>query len=539
LKQENRRVPSARVPIPNWGRLLKVFASLFVVLAIQHFSYEAVAENDAVVTAVPASFPPYYLTDKDGRPIGFAIEVMNEVARGAKVNIRYEIKKNWTAVFMAARAGEVDLIPNVGATTARRAFLDFTDPIETFAISIFTRVSESEIKAREHLIGRKVGAVAANIGLKIAKKMAGIQVTSFPSFEQAVFALFSGRIDALIYPQAVAWKAATEAGYEHRLKVAGEPLREIKRVIGVRKGEEKLFAALHASANAFLETPKYREIYQKWFAEAPPFWTDARVSWTLGGSLFVLFVVLGLWRHYVIVALKKDLDRQVEIRTAELQTSETRNRLILEAAGEGIYGLDDKGVVTFVNPAASKLLGYSADELIGWPILDIIHHSRPDGSPYPKEETPIFAAIKDGKSYMVSEEVMWRKNGEPLPVQYAITPVPSQNEIDRAVVSFSDITEIKNRELALKRSNSELESFAYVASHDLQEPLRKIQAFSERLEINYKDDLDARGRDYISRIVDSTIRMRELIEGLLVLSGVSHKGGKPQKIKLDDMSIAA
>ena len=82
---------------------------------------------------------------------------------------------------------------------------------------------------------------------------------------------------------------------------------------------------------------------------------------------------------------------------------ERRNELILDAAGEGIYGLDTDGLTTFVNPAAARMLGRGADELIGQPMHAVLHHKRPDGSPYPREECPIYAAFKDGQVHFVDD----------------------------------------------------------------------------------------------------------------------------------------
>ena len=73
-----------------------------------------------------------------------------------------------------------------------------------------------------------------------------------------------------------------------------------------------------------------------------------------------------------------------------------RNELILNSAGEGIYGLDLEGRTTFVNPAAARMIGWEPGDLIGQPLHDILHHSKPDGSPYPREEYPILAALRDG-----------------------------------------------------------------------------------------------------------------------------------------------
>lgn len=90
----------------------------------------------------------------------------------------------------------------------------------------------------------------------------------------------------------------------------------------------------------------------------------------------------------------------------ELGITEERTRLILGAAGQGIYGIDMTGIATFANPKACELLGYAAEELIGQPLHDLIHHSYPDGSPYPVENCLMYAAFKDSKVHVVDDEVL-------------------------------------------------------------------------------------------------------------------------------------
>ena len=90
--------------------------------------------------------------------------------------------------------------------------------------------------------------------------------------------------------------------------------------------------------------------------------------------------------------------------------------LILSAAGEGIYGLDAHGCTTFVNPAAARMLGWDPEELLGQPQHKVIHHTRADGTSYPKEECPIYAAFSDGAIHTVDDEVFWRKDGTSFPV---------------------------------------------------------------------------------------------------------------------------
>ena len=130
-----------------------------------------------------------------------------------------------------------------------------------------------------------------------------------------------------------------------------------------------------------------------------------------------------------------------------------RNELILEAAGDGIYGLDIHGRTTFVNPAAARMLGYRPSDLIGERHHELVHHSRPNGMPYPSQECPIYSAFKEGAiRTSVDDEVFWRKDGTSFPVEYTSTPIMDDGKIAGAVVTFRDISERKHIETALRRT---------------------------------------------------------------------------------------
>jgi len=133
------------------------------------------------------------------------------------------------------------------------------------------------------------------------------------------------------------------------------------------------------------------------------------------------------------------------------------NRLILEAAGEGVYGIDAQGMTTFVNPAAERMTGYSAREMIGQCQHRLTHHSRPDGTPYPLKECPIYAAFTEGRVSTSSEEVFWRKDGTSFPVEYVSTPIRENMQLRGAVIIFRDITERRLAEEEIERLRRQLE----------------------------------------------------------------------------------
>jgi len=120
---------------------------------------------------------------------------------------------------------------------------------------------------------------------------------------------------------------------------------------------------------------------------------------------------------------------------------ERENLLMLTAVGDGIYCVDTNGLCTFINPAAKRLLGRSDDEVLGQNIHYVHHHTHEDGSHYPVEQCPIYAAIRDGVVHEGKQEVFWKHDGQPFPVEFTSTPIISDSAIIGAVVVFRDITE--------------------------------------------------------------------------------------------------
>lgn len=138
---------------------------------------------------------------------------------------------------------------------------------------------------------------------------------------------------------------------------------------------------------------------------------------------------------------KDDSGEQLDI--AQLQH---RHHLILAAVGEGVYGLDTEGKTTFVNDAAVRILGWDEADVIGTYLHDLHHHSHEDGSPYPRQDCPIFATLQDGQVHHVDGEVFWNSDGKPIPVEYTSTPILSGGSLLGAVIVFRDVSERRQAE---------------------------------------------------------------------------------------------
>ncbi len=127
-------------------------------------------------------------------------------------------------------------------------------------------------------------------------------------------------------------------------------------------------------------------------------------------------------------------------------------KLLLNAVGEGIYGFDLSGNAVFVNPAAERMTGWKAQELLGKKIHQYHHHSHADGSPYPADECQIYCTMFDGKRREVKDEVFWRKDGTSFAVEYTSTPVYRQGELIGAVAVFRDISAQQQTQNELKQA---------------------------------------------------------------------------------------
>lgn len=163
------------------------------------------------------------------------------------------------------------------------------------------------------------------------------------------------------------------------------------------------------------------------------------------------------------VRRKKELEElvgELAAQKEQLIASEERSRMILESSAEGIFGTDMEGRITFVNPAACRMLGFAAEELLGQASHAMFHHHRPDGSVYPREDCPMFAAFKEGRTSRIDNEFLWRKDGIGFPVEYGATPILKGGTILGSVVTFIDITDRKEKEAELLIQHSALEAAA-------------------------------------------------------------------------------
>jgi two-component system sensor kinase FixL len=218
-----------------------------------------------------------------------------------------------------------------------------------------------------------------------------------------------------------------------------------------------------------------------------------------------------------------------------LPLTEAQSHLLLEHLGEAVFMLDPRGRVESWTPAAQRVFGHRPSEILGSSAAALYESDGPD---------ELAGFMESAKKTGRSETDTWRlrRDGSRFWAHEVMCPLPEGGGF---AVIVRDLSELMKKELiladytrALELSNRELEEFASIASHDLQEPLRKILSYGDRLQTHCADTLDAKGADYLGRIVGTAVRMRELIDALLSYSRIAANSGPPRLVDLGRVARA-
>ncbi|UFZ03581.1 PAS domain S-box protein [Bradyrhizobium ontarionense] len=212
----------------------------------------------------------------------------------------------------------------------------------------------------------------------------------------------------------------------------------------------------------------------------------------------------------------------------ERKLAEERFRLVVEACPSGMIMTDASGKIVLVNAEAERLFGYAREELYGKSIDILVPSAVRAGHAKHRDG---FLTQPEARRMGVGRDLYGvRKNGTQIPIEIGLNPIRTND----GLMILSAITDIAERKRAtqalaarteeLQRSNADLEQFAYVASHDLQEPLRMVSSYTELLAEHYKDTLDETSEKYIRYAVDGAKRMQRLVKDLLAYSRVDAQG---------------
>lgn len=202
-----------------------------------------------------------------------------------------------------------------------------------------------------------------------------------------------------------------------------------------------------------------------------------------------------------------DVTEQHEAEQA-LHLATRQRELILESVGEGIYGIDLHGRLTFINQAGARSLGFRPEDLTGRDVHDLIQHSHADGTPYSRITSPILQGMRRQENVRMRDEVFWRADGTSIPVEYTASPLIEDGRISGMVVAFQDVSERRR----LERMKDE---FISTVSHELRTPLTSLRASLGLISSGSLDKRPEKQHQMVQMAIGNCDRLVRLVNDIL------------------------
>jgi PAS domain S-box-containing protein len=225
-------------------------------------------------------------------------------------------------------------------------------------------------------------------------------------------------------------------------------------------------------------------------------------------------------------ALRRGLERRVSDQTADLRRLARQTEVLLSSVGDGIYGVDHEGRVTFINPSGARALGYEPHDLHGRSAHDRFHAPDADGRPFPWEGCYVADAIREGMLATAEADVYVRADGTSFPVEITASPVIDEDRLQGAVVAFRDVTQ--RREVDRMK-----DEFLSVVSHELRTPLTSIRGSLGLLASGKLGELTPRAGSMVTIALQSSERLTRLINDLLDIERIE-SGNRPMEVTAHD-----
>ncbi|MFQ5729568.1 MAG: PAS domain S-box protein, partial [Waddliaceae bacterium] len=226
-------------------------------------------------------------------------------------------------------------------------------------------------------------------------------------------------------------------------------------------------------------------------------------------SLLIFFGVYFAQSSYI-------RSRELEKALRELRESKMQTEVLLNSMGEGVFGLDSKKKIIFVNPAGMKMIGLSTTQLVGESIDDLFHLTKADSTPYSKEESPLYSVFRDGEMHTVNNELFWRKDGTNFNVEFTCAPIRSSHAIEGAVIVFRNISGRIRAEAEIKETQRRFRSIidnatSVIYLKDLEGKFLAInKAFTELFHVENKDAIGKTDYDIFPEAFAHKFRQNDL-----------------------------
>jgi len=273
--------------------------------------------------AVLRDFPPLYTEDSQGRPTGFAIELLETLAAEGGFTIEYVSTENWGTAAQLVRDKKADFVPGFGINDYRLAEFDFSVPIESIPVRAFVKKNDRRIRSIADLAGsRFVTAVidegAAHVELR---RRGGFRLASKSSVDEGLNALLAGSVDAFVFPEPVLLQKLRAMKLEGFVEAVDEPLLTLKRGYLFRPSDPHL-QSFNQLLQGLVQSSLYTDLLNQWYGEPEPFWTIRRVVVYMLILAMLVTAALVVWKNYSVGRVNRSLrrsEKHLAARNRELE----------------------------------------------------------------------------------------------------------------------------------------------------------------------------------------------------------------------------
>jgi len=530
----------------QFNNLLLFVVALLLFLITSSFCFAS--SNKPLLFLGDKDYPPYEWLE-EGTPTGLNVDICREISRVIGREIKVELMQ-WKTAQEKVLKGEADGLIEIDISEERKKLYDLTETTIEFSYSLFVQSDNVVISEVSDVEGKKVGVTAGGYPRRVLEKNPKIDLIFVKNFLEGFEYLKSGKIDAL---GADTW-VAPYLIQKHGIKgivITGDPFFKIKGAFAVKKGNTKLLNEIDAGIEKLIKDGTLARLKKKWSRKEIIFLTQEKLQRiyiiVTILCLGVLSSLLLLWIFTLKKQIRKrnkaeaelqqahdDLEQRVKERTFDLEKinkelqseiterkqveealreSEEHYRTVLEANPDPVVVYDMEGKVTYLNPAFTRVFGWSLEERIGKKMDDFVPEEN-----WPETKMMIDKVLA-GILFSGIETLRYNKDKKIIPVALSASVYRDQEgDITASVINLRDITQQKTIEARLQQAQK-MEAIGTLAggvAHDLNNILSGIVSYPELILLDLPEDSPL--RESILTIQESGQKAAVIVQDLLTLA---------------------
>jgi PAS domain S-box-containing protein len=291
---------------------------------------------EKVTAVIHCNYAPVTFWDKNtDKPSGFAVDILNNAAKRANLEVSYICKPGWPEILTSLETGEATISVLLKSPDREKIFL-FSSPIDIAYLSYFAR-SQSRINPNTMPRGYTVGVIKGSRSYEYLNNQPRVNLSLEGTYPEGIFSLLAGQIDIFAGEESLINKHARETLLEDRIKKIGKPFSEQERCLVVSKNNVQLQKRLNIALKGFVGSPEYQRIYLTWYGSPLPYWTTKRIFMASGLILFISICGMAYWRYKSIIRINRELlfiidehrrtEERLRLSEAELKEAQTIARM--------------------------------------------------------------------------------------------------------------------------------------------------------------------------------------------------------------------